>query len=117
MRSARTEILVRYDAAGAIRHGHDLNRVREAMHSLFPDMAALEAFVDDAGKLTFPGSYGESPFDRAFSIAFLAVGRHPVTNLYVIDSDDYFIAMEYRRNAGLSTSRDARGNIVELQAV
>jgi len=39
-------------------------------HEVFPDFAALDDFYDATKNMTFPGSYGQSPFDDAFSVAY-----------------------------------------------
>lgn len=36
----------------------------------FPNAAALETFRLETGSLSWPGSYGESPWEDAFSIAY-----------------------------------------------
>ncbi len=106
---------IKYAAAMKIRQGDDLHTTEQAMLAIFPDWKSLTQFAQDVGQHCYHGTYGTSPYDRAFSIAHHALGGC-VSNPFVIDSDDYFIAMQYRKRAGLSISRDARGNIVEFIA-
>ena len=39
-------------------------------HAVFPDFSSLDDFYDATKNMTFPGTYGQSPFDDAFSLAY-----------------------------------------------
>jgi len=91
-------MIKKYRAAEKIRPSTPEREIRE----IFPTLASLVVFANEVGGLTWPGSYGESPWERAFSIAHIARGG-TVTNPFVIASDDHHIAMNYRVEAGLDT--------------
>lgn len=54
-----------YGTARAISHDSTIEQVR----AVFPNHASLVRFANDVGQLTWPGSYGQSPWDDAYSIA------------------------------------------------
>lgn len=97
----------KYAAAMKFRYGSP----DSDLLAIFSDWKSLTRFAQDVGGHSYPGTYGDSPYDRAFSVAYMAQGGC-ISNSFVIDSDDYRLAMSYRERAGLSTTRDERGNII-----
>lgn len=81
----------KYRAAMSI----DSRSTEQEIRAVFPSLSSLVEFVSEVGKLSYPESYGASPWERAFSIGYIAAGNK-VTNPYVLESEDYAIAMRYR---------------------
>jgi hypothetical protein len=80
----------------AIRKYRHLERVhsRAEIRQALPTLADLLAFWHEVKELSWPGSFGVSPWDYCSFIASMASGAE-VTNTAVIDSEEYKIAMEY----------------------
>ncbi len=62
----KTQLIEKYCKAEKLRYVSPL----ENWTAVFPDAAALETFRLEVGNLSWPGSYGTSPWDDPFSIAY-----------------------------------------------
>lgn len=71
-------------------------RTEAALRAVLPTLEDLREFYDNVKNFSWPGSYGESPWDWASWVAYLATTTDPVTNSHVIDSEPYRIAQSYR---------------------
>lgn len=58
--------LKKYEAATRLRDTSPLAEWRK----VFPSRESLVTFRQDVGDLSWPGSYGEAPWDAAFSLAW-----------------------------------------------
>jgi hypothetical protein len=79
----------------ALKYRH-LEKVqsREAIRKALPTLADLLTFWREVKTLSWPGSFGSSPWNYCCFIASMASGAE-VTNEAVIASEEYKIAMEY----------------------
>jgi hypothetical protein len=80
----------------AIRKYRHLEKVqsRAAIREALPTLADLLAFWGEVKTLSWPGSYGISPWNYCCRIASIASGAK-VTNEAILSSEEYTIAMEY----------------------
>ena len=71
--------------------------------TVFPDIATLEQFYQEAGKLSWPECYGQSPHDFAFGVASMVRYDSRVTNRCITDDcADVRIVLQYRAAASRS---------------
>ena len=77
---------------------------------LFPTLHDLLQFANDTGNLSWPDTYGESPWDFAFSVAYRARGGR-VTNPACLKDKVESIALNYRKAAGVSHVRNENGEL------
>lgn len=62
----KTEAIKKYERAEKLRFISPLSD----WQAVFPDVASLQRFRHDTGNLCWPGSYGQSPWDDPFTVAY-----------------------------------------------
>lgn len=62
----KTESWNAYAGAARLRYSTPIAEWK----AVFPDARALEKFRTDVGGLCYPGTFGQSPWDEAFSVAY-----------------------------------------------
>jgi len=68
-----------------------------------PTLEAMREFWGDIAHISWPENYGQSPWDTAAWIAGLVdsvVTGEPITNPYVLSSEEYWIARAYAAGKG-----------------
>lgn len=101
-KKSKLELCEQYAAAMKVR-------TEAQIRELFPTHAELVKFWDDTKHLCWPEFYAQTPWEFASNVASFARGDGCVTNKFCFEMESYPIAMAYRREAGLSTTRDERG--------
>lgn len=101
-KKSKQELCEQYAAAMKVR-------TEAQLRELFPTHAELVKFWDDTKHLSWPEFYASSPWEFASSVAAAAKGDGRVTSTFYMETESYSIAMAYRREAGLSTTRDEHG--------
>lgn len=82
----KQEIFERWGKAASFRFSSD---GPDKMSEIFPTRHEINCFYDDVSNSTWPESYGQSPFDDAFCIAYSV--RHGIsesTRLYLKTNSD-----------------------------
>jgi hypothetical protein len=82
---SKDQALKKYDKATRLRWRSPISEWRAA----FPTLESLAEFRRDVGNLSWPGSYGQSPWDDAFSLAYnLGAGISESSRRYMLDNAD-----------------------------
>ena len=75
------------EAIEAYREAEKLNRnsMLDEFLAVFPDPESLDRFRIETGKFSWPGSYGESPWEFASNVAYIARDDLSFTNPHYIE--------------------------------
>lgn len=97
----------KYQSAANLKWGSS----KEDFLAIFPTYESLQKFREEVGCLSYPESYGTSPWEHAFSVACLAANNYKVTNPFCFESGqkDNNRAIELRQHWGMTIERNKEG--------